>query len=391
MRNLPGYARMLGTMKGLLIFCAAFASIAGVSLAQPLATDVKPKIQFQELIHDFGKIKANEPQRTDFIFTNTGNSVLEVTDVRPGCGCTTAGQWDRKVEPGQTGKIPIQFNPGSPSGTVTKSISVTCNDPVQGVQTLQVKATIWKPVDVNPAYVYFMGVEGEVTNDTKVVKITNNLEESITLEKPESNNPNFKTELKTLTPGKEFELTVTYSPTTTNATPQSMITMKSTSTNLPVVSVTAYAMPQPALVAMPQAIRLPTGPLTPNYRQPITIRNNSANPVQLSEPTVNAEGVTVQTTETQPGKLFTLNLTFPTNFQAKPDMALTVKTSHPKYPTLRVPFIQAAVPTPAAVPRPITATNASVPFAPQPITATNFAAPRTPRPIPATVTNAAVR
>ena len=352
-------------MKGLLIFCAAFVPFAGSLLAQPLATDLKPKIQWQELTHDFGKVKANEPLRCDFIFTNTGSAVLELTDVRPGCGCTTAGQWDRKVEPGKTGKIPIQFNPGSPSGTVTKSISVTCNDPTQNVQTLQVKATIWKPVDVNPAYVYFMGVEGEVTNDTKVVKITNNLEESLTLEPPQVNNPNFKTELKTLKPGKEFELSVVYSPTTTGAPPQSVITMKTSSTNMPIMSVTAYAMPQPALVAMPQAIRLPAGPLSPNYRQPITIRNNSSTAVTLSEPAVNAEGVTVQTTETQPGKLFMLNLTFPTNFQAKNDMALTVKTSHPKYPTLRVPFIQAAVPTAAPLPpaaRPITATatNAAV-------------------------------
>src|SRR6185503_5642957 len=221
------------TMKGLLILCASFAPFVGAVVAQPLANDIKPKIQFQELLHDFGKIKANEPQRYDFLFTNTGNAVLDVTDVRPGCGCTTAGQWDRKVEPGKVGKIPIQFNPGAPSGTVTKSISVTCNDPNAGVQTLQVKATIWKPVDVNPAYVYFMGVEGEVTNDTKTVKITNNMEESITLEKPESNNPNFKTDLKTVVPGKEFELSVTYTPMTTNAQPQSMITMKSSSTNLP--------------------------------------------------------------------------------------------------------------------------------------------------------------
>jgi len=370
-------------MKGLLIFGAAFASLTGVALAQPLAVDIKPKIQFQELTHDFGKIKANEPQRTDFLFTNTGNAVLEITDVRPGCGCTTAGQWDRKVEPGKIGKIPIQFNPGAPSGTVTKSISVTCNDPVQNVQTLQVKATIWKPVDVNPSYVYFMGVEGEVTNDTKVVKITNNLDESINLEKPESNNPNFKTELKTIVPGKEYDLSVTYAPTgaTTNAPPQSMITMKSSSTNLPLVSVTAYAMPQPAVVAMPQAIRLPAGSLTPNYRQPVTIRVNSSNPVQITDPIVNVEGVTVQTTETQPGKLYTLNLTFPTNFHSKPDMALTVKTSHPKYPILKVPFIQAALPNPAAVP----------PGVARPITATNVAVPTAPRPVVATITNAAVR
>ena len=220
MHNFARCVRMKPVMKGLLVFCSALALLAGSSPAQPLAADIKPKIQWQELVHDFGKVRANEPQRCDFIFTNTGNAMLEITDVRPGCGCTTTGQWDRKVEPGKTGKIPIQFNPGAPSGTVTKAISVTCNDPVQNIQTLQVKATIWKPVDVNPAYVYFMGVEGEVTNDTKVVKITNNLEESITLENPVSNNPNFKTELKTLAPGKEFELTVTYAPITPTRNPR---------------------------------------------------------------------------------------------------------------------------------------------------------------------------
>jgi hypothetical protein len=368
MHKLRCCANMAGTMKGLLIFCAGFALPAGLLVAQPLAPVApgsKPTIQFQELIHDFGKVKANEAQRYDFVFTNTGTATLEITDVRPGCGCTTAGQWDKKVEPGKIGKIPIQFNPGAAGGTIAKSISVTCNDPLQAAQTLQVKATIWKPVDVNPAYVYFMGVEGEVTNDTKVVKITSNLEESITVEEPQSNNPNFKTELKTLTPGKEFELKVVYSPTSTSAPPQSMITMKTSSTNLPIISVTTYAMPQPALVAMPQSIRLPSGPLSPNYRQPVTIRNNSATPVQLTDPAVNVEGVTVQTTETQPGKLFTLSVIFPTNFQARADkpMELTVKTSHPKYPLLRVPFIQATVPTPGIpAPRPITATatNAAV-------------------------------
>lgn len=340
-------------MKGLLVFCGVFALLTGFLAAQPLApvtSGAKPTIQFQELIHDFGKVKAGEPLRHDFIFTNTGTATLEVTEVRPGCGCTTAGQWDRKVEPGKTGKIPIQFSPNSPSGTVQKAIAVTCNDPLGITQTLQVKATVWKPVDINPAYVYFMGVEGEVTNDTKVVKITNNLEESITLEPPQLTNPNYQAELKTLVPGKEFELTVTYAPVNTTNTPQSIISMKSSSTNAPVVSVTAYAMPQPALVAMPQAIRLPAGPLAPNYRQPVTIRNNSSNPVKLSDPVVNAEGVTVQTIETQPGKLFTLNVNFPTNFQMRPEkpLELTVKTSHPnpKYSVMRVPFIQAAVPTP---------------------------------------------
>src|SRR5215470_8537118 len=66
-----------------------------------------PQIVFDTPSYDFGKIMAGEPVRHDFYFTNRGNATLEVTAVRPGCGCTVAGDWDRKVESGKTGKIPV--------------------------------------------------------------------------------------------------------------------------------------------------------------------------------------------------------------------------------------------------------------------------------------------
>jgi hypothetical protein len=261
--------------------------------------------------------------------------------VRPQCGCTTASPWDRQVQPGQTGKIPIQFNPGNFNGTVAKTITVTCNDTVQNVHTLQVRATIWRPIDIQPQYLYFMGVEGESTNDVKTAKIVNNLDEEITLEAPVCPNPRFKCELKTIKPGKEFELQVTYAGTHTNTVPQGVITMKTSSTNAPVLSITAYAMPQPAVVIMPQTVRLPPGPFTSEYRQLLTVRNNSSKPIQLSDPVVNAEGVKVEMNEAQPGKMFNVTLVFTTDFKQKPGLPFefVVKTSHPSTPQLRVPVL----------------------------------------------------
>jgi hypothetical protein len=334
----------MSSMRFLLV--ALLGAVQSTAAPQPPgAGGAKPAIKFEKLLHDFGRVKETDVLRHEFIITNTGTAPLEVLDVKPGCpSCTTALPWDRKVEPGKTGKIPIEFRTRGFSGTVSKSITVTCNDPLSSVHNIQVQATVWKPVDVIPAYVYFLGVEGEVTNDTKVVRIANNMEEPLALEPAQSNNPNFKTELKTLNPGRVFELHVLYSPTATNALPQGIITLKTSSTNMPVLSVTAVAIPQPAVVAMPQTVRLPAGPLNPDYRQPVTIRNNSSKPIALSDATVSAEGVTVQTAETYPGKLFTLNLSFASNFNAHPDkpMELTVKTTHPRYPLLRLPIIQPA-------------------------------------------------
>src|SRR5215213_3502807 len=82
------------------------------------ATASGPRIEFSSLIYDFGKVSANELVKHEFVFTNTGKSTLEIIDVRPGCGCTTAGSWDKKVEPGKTGMIPLQFNSAGFGGSV---------------------------------------------------------------------------------------------------------------------------------------------------------------------------------------------------------------------------------------------------------------------------------
>jgi hypothetical protein len=76
--------------------------------------------------------------------------VVILLTARSGCGCTTAGSWDRQVEPGKTGVIPLQFNSTGFKGTVTKSATVACNDPGQSNAVLLLKSTVWNPFEVMP-------------------------------------------------------------------------------------------------------------------------------------------------------------------------------------------------------------------------------------------------
>jgi len=125
------------------------ATTAPATTVPPAGTS-GPKIQFAETTFDFGRIGSGQVSRHDFVFTNTGTATLEIKDVRPSCGCTTAGTWDKQVEPGKTGIIPLQFNSTGFSGTVTKTATVTCSDPGQSNLVLQLKASVWKPIDVTP-------------------------------------------------------------------------------------------------------------------------------------------------------------------------------------------------------------------------------------------------
>ena len=336
---------------------AAPAPPAPVVAAVPAAPNPNaPRIQFAETSFNFGKVTPTDKPMHDFVFTNVGKSVLEITDVHPGCGCTTAGTWDRKVEPGQSGKIPLQFNPANFSGPVSKGATVTCNDPSAPSHYLQFQATIWRPIEVQPQYLYFTSIEGEVTNETKIVRIINNTDEPLTLQPPTSSNPSYKTELKTVQPGKQFELHVSYDSTVTNhAGPQTTLSVKTSSTNMPVLTLSGYAMPQPALAAMPAVIQLPAGPLKSGGHYFATIRNNSHTPVTLSDPMVNAEAVTVKMDEVEAGKSFKFTLEFPTNFQAQAGqpLELRVKTTNPSRPVMVVPIMQMAKPAGAVVRPPV--------------------------------------
>ncbi|MBI5386367.1 MAG: DUF1573 domain-containing protein [Verrucomicrobia bacterium] len=325
-------------------------SAAGLPAALPLSAGsqtattkvVVPGIQFAETSFNFGKVGAADKPQHDFIFTNIGQSVLEITDVRPGCGCTTAGPWDRKVQPGQIGKIPLTFNPANFSGLVTKGATVICNDPAQSNVYLQLQATVWRPVEIQPQSLYFVPVDGDPTKETKVVRIVSNLKETLRLEAPHSSNPAFQVELKTVRPGQEFELLVTYSGPVSNASPYGNITIQTSSTNQPVLSLTTAGMPQPAFAVMPPVIRLPAGPIGSDFKYAATIRNNGRQALTLSEPAVNAEGVTAQVQELEPGKTFRINVGFARSFQPRPGqrMELAIKTSHPRYPMLKVPITQ---------------------------------------------------
>jgi hypothetical protein len=187
-----------------------------------------------------------------YVFTNAGDQLLELS-VASACGCITA-DWSRKVEPGKTGVIPIAFNTANYSGPVLKSITVTCNDRTNPRPVLQFKGTVWRPVDVFPAMVV-LNLTPDAPLPSTTVHLTNNLAEPITLSAPESNNRAFAAELKTIQPGKEFQVVIAPVSPLAPGRVQAQITLKTSSTNVPVLTI-----PVLANVPIPQASVPKDGP-----------------------------------------------------------------------------------------------------------------------------------
>jgi hypothetical protein len=315
-----------------------------------------PRIQFATPLYDFGRVKAGDPVSYTYVFTNTGCGTLIINSVQPGCGCTTAGEWTKQVEPGQTGIIPIKFNTAGYNGPVFKQVTVTCN---ATNQVLQFKGSVYKPIDIIPPYAV-LNVPPDAVSASMIVTITNNTEEPLILSAPECNNRMFSAQLATVVPGKKYQLTVSIVPPITVGNPKCEISLKTTWTNT-VLHLTAVANVQPAVLVIPPYITLAQGPLPRAVTNSVTIQNNSTNRLEISEPVVNVPGVEAQIRETQPGKTFTAMLAFPEGFQAPADrqVEMSVKTSNARYPVVKVRVLQ--IPRP---PAPVGGAPAVAPAAP---------------------------
>ena len=302
-----------------------------------------PKIQFATMIHEFGRVRAGDPVKCTYVFTNTGNELLVLNTVQPQCGCTTAGEWTKQVEPGKTGTIPIQFNTASYNGPVFKQVTVTCNVTNQPTLFLQLKGTVYKPYEFIPSLAV-LNIPPDTETASTVVTFTNNTEEPLMLFSPESNNRAFTVVLKTNTPGKGYQLTISAVPPMPAASVQGQINLRTSWTNPSAISVSFTANVQPVIAVTPPFITLPGGaPLANALTNSVAIQNNSTNLLRLSEPVVNVPGVEAQIKEMQPGKSFTAMVAFPKGFMLFSDrqVELSIKSSNPKFPVVKVPIMQA--------------------------------------------------
>ena len=106
--------------KTLILF--AFALISSIVFAQN-----GPKIVFsaKDNTIDYGQVTKTENGTRDFIFTNTGNAPLIITNVLSTCGCTIPTKPTEPIMPGKTGKITVKYNMAP--GPIRKTITVESN------------------------------------------------------------------------------------------------------------------------------------------------------------------------------------------------------------------------------------------------------------------------
>jgi len=103
-----------------------------------------PRISFDKMEHDFGKIIQGEKVTYNFKFKNSGNSDLLISQVHSSCGCTVPDYPHDPIKPGETGLIKVTFDSAGRTGIQNKAVTIVSNcQPNQTI--LKIKGKVIKP------------------------------------------------------------------------------------------------------------------------------------------------------------------------------------------------------------------------------------------------------
>ena len=145
---------------------ALLAAVSMVCLAQPAPAPVPPaataaalpRIAFDAVHYDFGKISADAKVSHRFKVSNTGKAPLNISRLNPSCGCTSTvlGKWT--LAPDESTEIEVTFNPAGFRGVAHKSIQVVSDDPAQPSATLTFEADVVREIMPSTDSVFFQDV-----------------------------------------------------------------------------------------------------------------------------------------------------------------------------------------------------------------------------------------
>lgn len=185
--------------------------VLALMLFVPVLLFAQPKI---EIVggdsYDWGTVKpTQDPLKAKVKIKNVGNEVLKITEVKPGCGCTTAPLDKNELKPGEEATLDVTLRIAGYSGNVVKSIRIASNDPNNPNKYLYLKANVFHPISVTPTS-YFAFNEMTVGQEaTAKVTLKNNTNESITISDvqvaPDNLNVNLPKKL-TLKAGESYEI-----------------------------------------------------------------------------------------------------------------------------------------------------------------------------------------
>jgi hypothetical protein len=108
-----------------------------------------PRITFEDTVYDFGEVSSSRKYTGQFKFTNTGDGVLKIIDVKKCCGSVVTLDKE-ELTTGESGTLKVEYTTNPRSGSMMRSIRVYSNDKTQPKVDLTIKAQVIQKISYKP-------------------------------------------------------------------------------------------------------------------------------------------------------------------------------------------------------------------------------------------------
>ena len=128
-------------MKTIIFSFCVMALMAFIPSGKTSENPGSAQISFEKDMHDFGTMKQGSDVSFKYIFTNTGDAPLIISDVKKSCGCTSPSWSKEPIAPGKSGFVVLAYD-SKRVGPFNKSVVVSSNSAENPEFTLRFKGTI---------------------------------------------------------------------------------------------------------------------------------------------------------------------------------------------------------------------------------------------------------
>lgn len=340
--------RTLRTALPAILTLCAVVLLAGTAAAQAL----NPRVVIPEPVYDAGKVAKGEKISHDFVVRNDGEAPLEISDVRPACGCTVA-DFDDTIAPGETGSVRAVLDTMTFDGPISKSITVFTNDPVNPKLQLAVKAEVQPYLLIQPGYARFVQAQQSEPGKVKQMLFTTTFDD-LKITEVESPYPYLDVKYRPATEADEprehgigkqwvLELTLDYTKAPVG-TLADYVTIHTNHPSQPIAKLPISGFVRPLIAVTPTAADFGEIEVTEPHNASMLIHSFAAENVQVTAAETDVPGVELSVEAIEAGKKYALQVTLsPEMPKGRFDGTIKVKTDSPKAPLIEIPLRGTAI------------------------------------------------
>lgn len=316
----------------LLALAAGFGPAATVSAA--------PIIMSPDPVYDFGEMDSDQKVAHAFVVKNAGDEPLEISEVKTTCGCTVAELETKTLAPGAETKVNVTLNLKGKQGDQVKKITVFSNDPVAASYFLELRGKAIATITMEPNIINLGRIEDNEPHSQSVTLRSTKEGHSFKIEevKVDEKVP-FKTELETVTPGKEYKLAVVTNPNLMAGTLSGRITLMTDDPDHRAMTLNVYGHVIGPLQVMPDSVRI-QGNKSPEARpasQNLQVLPGRVKEFELLDIVAPVDGMHAELIQRKAND-YIIKLTAMPVDDSLDGKELIVKTNIPEAPEIRIPF-----------------------------------------------------